>query len=64
MVGFGVKVLLGAILAVAPGLAPSLLHLAECPTEDSVACVWHADKHGNGLGQSFWVAQDGTVHYL
>lgn len=35
-----------------------------CVTEDSVGpCVWDAQTQGNGLGRSFSVDADGTVHF-
>jgi hypothetical protein len=35
-----------------------------CPTEDSVGCVWDAQRQGNGLGVSFIAYPDGHVRYL
>jgi hypothetical protein len=36
--------------------------LPECVTEDSPSCVWHAERHGNGLGVSFVADDQGGTH--
>ena len=37
--------------------------LPDCPTEDSVNCVWNAQEQGNGEGQSF-INKDGVTFYV
>ena len=36
--------------------------LPECQDEDSRNCVWHAELHGNGIGDDF-VDVDGVAYY-
>lgn len=42
--------------------------LPECDSDDGSsdanACIWHADRHGNGQGDSFWIDEKGEVHYI
>ena len=53
-----------ALLSVIVGCDPSAPPVPECPREDSVGCVWHAERHGNGEGRSFEVDLEGNVRYL
>ena len=42
--------------------------IPECESDDGsgpgVACVWHADRHGNGAGDSFIITAEGEVIYI
>ena len=38
-------------------------NLPDCPTEESVNCVWNAQEQGNGEGQSF-INKDGVTFYV
>lgn len=35
-----------------------------CPTEDSVDCIWDAQRQGDGTGRSFIAWPDGSITYL
>ena len=43
---------------------PSPAGLPECVSEDSVSCVWHAERHGNGVGRSFTTDANGEPHFF
>lgn len=43
---------------------PSVPALPPCPTEDSTACYWDAQQHGNGDGRSFTTDANGTRTYV
>ena len=61
------SVLFGTLYSLLVSVIFTAIHverMPECPTEDSVSCVWHADQHGNHQGRSFWTDAYGTVHYL
>jgi hypothetical protein len=57
-----VKISLAVLLQLVPSLIPAFG--PECRTEDSAGCVWHAERHGNHIGRSFWTEPNGTVHYM
>lgn len=69
----GVIVALGfvglGILLAAASWADTQLHGEPtppgCATEDATSsCVCHADQHGDGVGRSLTVSDDGTVRYF
>lgn len=50
---------------VASLIMPPWYGLPECANEDEgVLCVWHADRQGNGTGESFWYDHRGDIHYI
>ncbi len=55
-----------AICALLSGCAhrAKMDNMPECVTEDSVSCVWHANRHGNGQGLSFYTDADGNPTYI
>lgn len=45
-----IAIMLAMLSLFGPAMASTL---PECPTEDSYQCVYHAERHGDGYGQSF-----------
>lgn len=77
LISIAMGVVMGALLATAPGIradassasaAPTAYYWSiptrACRTEDSINCYWDAGRRGNGKGASFWVGRNGKIHYL